>query len=513
MRVKVLSGAILLAVALVWAAGTAIAVRGTWASIDRPARAAVRAVPPTHGQLDRAIARAERFVDGLYAPRADGTAAVSEYYGLPVRARFAGSARWQLLGAGRNRIERVATAGSTEIALATFEEGPASVTGWLSVDWRATPRRASIAFAPLSFVRTPGVELALQGRRLLRAEQPDVGTRLVATVPVAERRLFRSHRFTIRHATNDGEQYARYRGLRDRAARLGAASRAGGFAPGRDVYASLWNASSRWGDELPFSTAAYADCDRPLRPDDHSYGYVSKTCSVPARAYLWLSSFDPLARMLQGLHVLNRHGDPRRPYADRDHLRVRVSDEIGRWEQLFRRQDGMPRCSPAGCDDSWSSGVRTAVFGALQTELGYGHGDAVSRSYADRAAALVLRSQTGVDGVVRTADGPYVQPLQAGGFAIAWRRDSLLGFSDRWIQQKQDEAIASLAMPQEYTGFIASNAETTLAAYAFLVRYRCRRYGAGCGGQFAGLAPRARRAAARARRDRPAPAPRPVADP
>lgn len=498
MRVKVLSGAILLLVGLIWAAGTALAVRGTWASIDRPARVATRSTPPTERQLDRAIARAERFVDGLYAPREDGTAAVSEYYGLPVRARFTGSDRWQLLGAGRNRIERVATAGSTEIALATFEQGPASVTGWLSVDWRATPRRASIAFAPLSFVRTSGVELALQGRRLLRVGQRDVGARVEALVPVHERRLFRSHRFTIRHATNDGEQFARYRGQDDRVRRLGAASRAGGFAEGRDVYSALWNASDRWDDDMPFTAAAYADCDRPPRPDDYSYGYVSKTCSVPARAYLWLSSFDPLARMLQGLHVLNRHGDPARPYADRDHLRVRVSNEIGRWEQLFRRQDGMPRCSPAGCDDSWSSGVRTAVFGALETELGYGHGDAVSRTYADRTAALVLRTQTGLDGVVRTADGPYVQPLQAGGFAIAWRDERVLGFSTRWLQQKQDEAISSLAMPREYTGFIASNAETTLAAYAFLVRYRCRRYGRGCEEQFARLAPRGRPARAAA---------------
>jgi hypothetical protein len=37
-----------------------------------------------------------------------------------------------------------------------------------------------------------------------------------------------------------------------------------------------------------------------------------------------------------------------------------------------------------------------------------------------------------------------------------------------------------LDMPPEYRGVIPSNAETTLTAYAFLVRYRCERYGKGC---------------------------------
>ncbi len=480
-----LSGGLIVVVLLVWGAGVAVALRGTWSSLHRPARHALDVTGPTRTAVDRAIAAAEPFIDGLYAPREDGTAVVSEYYALPVRARFQGSTRWQLLGSGENRVRRSSSASSVEVGFATFRQGRASLTGLLGIDWRATTRDAAIVFTPLSVSGTGRVELALQGRRLLRVGPGDGGRRLEAVVPIRDRTLFRSHRFTIRHATNDGEQYALYRGQRERARRLGAASRAGGFPAGRDVYGPMWDASRRWPDDLPFTSAAYADCQDPLPEDAYGYEYRSKTCSLPSRTYLLLSSFDPLARMLQGLHVLERHGDPGHPYRDRDHLRVTLRGEIGRWESLFRRQDGMPRCSPLGCDETWSSGVRTAVFGALETELGYVQGDRVSRSYADRAAEVVLSSQTAPDGALRTVDGPYVQPLQAGGFAISWRRGMVLGFSSKFVAQKQDDVVQDLAMPKEYDGFVASNAETSMAAYAFLVRYRCRRFGAGCTGQFA----------------------------
>jgi hypothetical protein len=484
LRAKVLSGGLIAVVLLVWGVGTAVALRGTWSSIHRPARHALDGSGPSLAAVDRALTAAEPFIDGLYAPREDGTAVVSEYYGLPVRARFDGRPTWQLLGSGRNRIRRSTSTPAVEVGFATFRDGDAEVTGVLGVDWRATARGAAVLFTPLSLTGSGGVALALQGRRLMHVDPDDVGRRLEAVVPLSDRTLFRSHRFTIRHATNDGEQYALYRGQRERARRLGAAARAGGFRAGQDVYAAMWDASRSWPDDLQFTPQAYADCHEPLPEDSYGYEYRSKTCSLPARTYLLLSSFDPLARMLQGLHVLERHGDPGRAYRDRDHLRVTVRGEISRWEQLFRRQGGMPRCSPLGCDETWSSGVRTSVFGALETELGYVQGDAVSRSYADRAATVVLSSQTAPRGDFRTVDGPFDQPLQAGGFAISWRRGMVLGFSSKFVAQKQDDVVADLAMPKEYDGFVPSNAETSMAAYAFLVRYRCRRFGIGCTAQF-----------------------------
>ncbi|MGX6449330.1 hypothetical protein ACVU7I_14880, partial [Patulibacter sp. S7RM1-6] len=326
--------------------------------------------------------------------------------------------------------------------------------------------------------------LALQERRIATVRAADVGRPRAVLVPLADRGRFRSHRFTVRHGTNDGEQYEAYRGRTARRAALATTSRAGGFPRGRDIYAAMWNASAAWGDEAPFSPDAYADCRGELPADSRTYPYASKTCVLPTRTFVWLSSLDPLTRLLQAVHVLVRHGDPHRRYRDTDHRDVSVAGEVGRWERLFRTQEGIPRCSPVNCDETWSSGVRTAVFGALETELGYRHGDAVSRTYADRVAALVLRTQIGRGGLVRSAYGTFSRPLEAGGFAIAWRRNGLIGFSPSVVSRSLDRLTNELSMPREYVGFVASNAETSMAAYAFLARYRCARFGTGCRGRF-----------------------------
>jgi hypothetical protein len=476
---------VLALVAVVWLVVTAVAVTGTWDSLRRPDREPLRAHAPSLRALDVAVARAQPFLDGLYSPRADGSAAIAEYYGLPVRARFGAGRPWQLLGDGENRIDRLHTGETTEVGAATFRDGAAELTGRLAVDWRAAPGRARIVFTPESLRGARSVTLRLQDRRLATVRARDVGRRRSVLVPLGDRATFRSHRFTVRHATNDGEQYERYRGHPARSGALGRTSRAGGFPAGRDIYSAMWNASGGWGDEAPFSTASYADCRAELAPDAHSYEYVSKTCAVPTRTFVWLSSFDPLARMLQGLHVLGRHRDPGHRYRDLDHEDVSVAGEIARWEALFRGQDGIPRCSPLSCDTTWSSGVRTAVFGALSTELGYGLGDRVSRTYADRAAAVLVATQIPPSGEVRSAYGTFHRPLEAGGFAIAWRRSMLVGFSPKLLARSQDRAANELSMPSEYVGFVASNAETAMADYAFLVRYRCWKYAAGCRAQFA----------------------------
>jgi hypothetical protein len=491
---RALSAGVIGTVGLVWIVLVTIALGGVWSSFERPSRRTIATPAPSLAALTRAIALAGPFIDGLYAPRADGTAAMAEYYGLPVRVRL-DDGPWLLPGEAENRVRRVSSVRDRDVSDLTFRTGDAVLTGRLTVDWRAAPAPVRITFVPRALRGARRATLALQERPLVAVGPGDAGRRLVALVPGDRRALFRSFRFTVRHATNDGEQYELLRGRRDRAARLGATARAGGFPAGRDIYAALWNASGAWGDDMPVSPAAYADCDHRLVPDDATYLYRSKTCALPSRAYLWLSTFDPLVGMLHGLHVLQRHGDPGRRYDDLDRDGVSVAAEIGRWERLFRAQDGMPRCSPASCDLTWSSGVRTAVFGALETELGYGHDDRISRTYADRTAAVVLGTQIRAPGVMDTAYGTLQRPLQVGGFAIAWRPGGRLGFSPKLLARSIDRAADALSMPKEYTGFVASNAESALAAYAFLVRYRCRKYAVGCRGQFA--MPRARRAARR----------------
>lgn len=360
-----------------------------------------------------------------------------------------------------------------------MERRSAHATGRLFVNWYYSPSYAQITFTPVTVTGGP-VQLSLNERPLMKVTPASIGERLDALVPLEERQLFRSHRFTVRHATNDAEQYAVYQGQRAAARRMGATARQAGFPYGRDIYASMWGGSGRWDDQSPFTAHAYADCSKPMKADGTTYNYRSKTCSVPDRAYVWLSSFDPLVRMLQGLHVLGRHRDPGRRYDDPEHTRVSVRTELPRWEAMYRRQGGIPRCSPISCDSTWSSGIRTAVFGALETEMGYRFDDPVSRSYADRAATMILASQIKAPGLLRMAYGTFYRPLMAGGFMIAWRPGMLIGFSPKISAKAVDETVSALSMPQEYVGYVVSNGESAMAAYAFLVRYRCLKYDVGC---------------------------------
>lgn len=479
-----LAAAVLVPAVALWIAACVVVVGGLRDGLRTPDRVPVRAVAPTRAALDDALALAGPFLDDLYSPRDDGAAAIAEYFGLPVRARLGPGRPWRLLGIDGNRLEREHSGARTETGVAVWRDGAAELRARLRVDWAAAPGQARIAVTPLALRGTRRVELALQERPLLAVGPRDLGRPRAALVLLADRGRFRSHRFTVRHGTNDGEQYEGYRGRTARAAALAATSRAGGFPRGRDIYAATWNASAAWPDDAPFQPDAYADCRDELLADSRTYPYASKTCVLPTRTFVWLSSLDPLTRLLQGLHVLGRHGDPHRRYRDTDHRDVTVAGELGRWERLFRTQDGIPRCSPVACDETWSSGVRTAVFGALETEMGYRHGDRVSRTYADRAAAVVLRTQIGRGGLVRSAYGTFLRPLEAGGFAIAWRRSGLIGFSPSLVSRSLDRLTNQLSMPREYVGFVASNAETSMAAYAFLARYRCARFGAGCRGRF-----------------------------
>ena len=75
------------------------------------------------------------------------------------------------------------------------------------------------------------------------------------------------------------------------------------------------------------------------------------------------------------------------------------------------------------------------------------------------------------------------RPLQAGGFLIAWDER---GANVPTRSTPITELMERLNAPEEYLGLIATNAETTLSVWAFLIRYRCLRYNVGCRGVAAG---------------------------
>lgn len=152
-------------------------------------------------------------------------------------------------------------------------------------------------------------------------------------------------------------------------------------------------------------------------------------------------------------------------------------------EATFRKQGtGVPAClTRSYCFFGRASGVRTFQFGVLETLLGYRFGDGVGRSYADAVARIALGVQVGDDGLVHTQDTTYYRPAAVGSFYLNWDRRLRLSLGRSVPGRSLARGLYQrLDMPPEYRGLIASNAETTLTAYAFLVRYRCERYGVGC---------------------------------
>jgi hypothetical protein len=213
------------------------------------------------------------------------------------------------------------------------------------------------------------------------------------------------------------------------------------------------------------------------------YPYTSKVCAIPTWGYVAMSREDPLVPLAQGLHILDRYADPLREYSDGEHLNSTVVDLAADMEHRFRDSGGIAECLPGSCDSGSTSTLRTVLFGMLETDLGFGRGDETSRTYADAVAARLLDQQVGPDGLIATTTlGELYRPDQAGGFFTHVDADGRSGEPDSFTRQQMSRLAGVLDIRPEYVGEIATNAETTLAAYAFLVRYRCARFGAGCEG-------------------------------
>jgi hypothetical protein len=154
-----------------------------------------------------------------------------------------------------------------------------------------------------------------------------------------------------------------------------------------------------------------------------------------------------------------------------------VSRTADHLEQAFDQLGfGIPRCSPLGCDRKRASALRTFAFGVLESLLGYRDGELGRRAYADAVANLALAVQVGDDGIYRGANRIAYRPALRGGFLSYWDRERRFLRPDGVIQAVVDR----FNMPPEYLGPKPTDSETTFDAYAFLVVYRCARYGVGC---------------------------------
>ena len=476
----------------------------SWTSEPRVANATpVR--PPSLRELNGALARADRYLSGLYKPVGPRAAVISEYYGLPLRVYVNEDERWLLAGERGAVVSSAYSAFDKERSLVEFRSPGAGSSPRLEVkvNWDADRPRYTIAIVNARFDDARATaDLYLGDIYLGRLGRKNVGAAFRRSFPSTDIGHLRSFRYTIRHAGQLARHYFAYRGENERAAALANVIRRAGFALDYDLAAPIWGGGAHFPDRMPFDGGprgrdAYHDCDARLPSWSRAYPYRSKVCAA-RRAYAWNSHGDTLAAAAQGIHLLNRYADTKRTVQNsrfplglpigwnpRSSMPKKVSAlSIARdLEATFRRQGiGIPAClSRSYCLLGRASGVRTFQFGALETLLGYRFGDDVGRSYADAVARIALAVQVRDDSLVRTSGSTYYRPAAVGSFYLNWDRGLRLSLGRTVRGRSLARGLYErLDMAPEYRGVIASNAETTLTAYAFLVLYRCERYDVGC---------------------------------
>jgi hypothetical protein len=352
----------------------------------------------------------------------------------------------------------------------------------LAINWKVDKRHFSVTVAPQEVRSAADVWL---NDVKLASFTPGVTTSFTRTFPLSKLELFKSLRYTVRHAVQEAYMYWTLRGDKKKAGALARFLRTNGFVPGMDMRAAAFGMSASLPDDLPFDSKAYEDCEHVPPPTTVAYPYRSKACLAQS-SYLNIAARDAFLQASLALHVVQKY-DKDYEYAGSNSWLAwtqgstpqETSHHLQRqWRRLGY---GIPSCNPVACGN-YASSIRTSAFGALETVLGYDYGDKVARSYADAAAVATLKSQIGSDGIIRHDSSRLYRPVQAGAIPVAWNESgAFVAPSDTSLLAAPASLLfGRLSMPPEYIGIQASNTETSMDAWAFLVRYRCAVYGVSC---------------------------------
>jgi len=452
------------------------------------------------------IAGAKSWVDSLY--QTDGYYGyVKEYPGFPVgivvnyEARLAGDWRkqwWWLWWMAVSKLTRYFVTPIYDVSTLGMEDGwDADYNEPMLTVWRQYYTDGSTRYT-VRFERydgTQAVDVYVGDTRLwtnVRYTAP--GT--TYTIVKSGFRGLPSNRYTVRHAARLGQFLYQIWGDTTKATALGRLRSNFGFT--YDIYDPLFGVSSEQAMNFMFTTQAYADTPdvvarlpRGLIP--HRYPYASKVTvnAVTRGAYIFQSYKDPLLRMLQAIHCLNKYHDPYVQYATLGGgpisqvpgevmivTPVSIAEECGgipggKW-------NGIGISHPQ--DASVASGVRTAAFLALTTLLGYGYGvqsmkgwtnmkgcaDAVynilTKDYAPQAGFFPLSP-----GWITTsgnndpnANGALLRPPYHGSFYNLWT-----DYGNRVAACDKDTSLLNnlidmFNMPPEDAGPIPANTESTI---------------------------------------------------
>jgi hypothetical protein len=446
---------------------------------------------PSLPELNAAIARTDQYISQLYKPIDGSIATVAEYYGVPLRVYLTRSHSWILLGenSSTSAITDVENRQASETFVAEFHSSQFSSSPRIRVDvnWNFDPAHYQIRFTNEQFDDQSTTALVyLDDLSIGTYSSTNVGRSASLTFAKADITRLRSFRYTIRHGNQLAQNYFWYKQDRDKYERLARFLAQQGYQLDYDIYAPIWGYGEAYPDDLPYHISngdgyeVYHDCHASTWNDTLNYVYQSKVCKVGVGIYLEVSRRDLLTISIQALHILKKYGDPKRSYVDGGNQQSTPLSAAAQLEQKFDQSDdiGIPMCSPIGCNYGLASGVRTFNFGALETILGYGYGYQQSRNYADTVAGLALEVQVGDDDTLRMADGStFYRPAQRGAFYLSWGASMEFGLSKPFGYEYINDL---LNMPDEYRGVLVSDMETTFNAYAFLVLYRCKKYGVGC---------------------------------
>ena len=454
---------------------------------------------PGLAELDAAIARSERFIEGLYKDiDADGST-LSEYYAFPLRVHLTQDDTWLLAGEDVQAFCRDGQCyTTTDISgvenLQTSEQftidfrSPRSLHApqlHVSIDWADSPSTYAVRLTTTAFDdAATDAEVYLADRYLGTLSSTSVGDVLSFAIDAAQPSSLQSFRYTVRHGNQEGQNYYWYKQDLGRFEKLANFEARWGFVLDFDLRAPIWGYGRAFDDDMMFETDAsdgrdiFHDCSVRSSSTPLAYPYRSKVCTAGPNVYTAISRFDPLSPTIAALQGLNKYADPSH------RIEVLPGNAKSIWsmtsdlEATFDRLGfGMPACNPVACDHNSASGIRTFEFGALETLLGYTYGREASQQRADAVAQLTLAAQIGDDGYARTVDGDFVRPAQRGGFYLAWDRSKHYRLDRQLPYQLLDQ---QLNMPDEYKGLVLTNMETAHDAYAFLTLYRCKKYGVGC---------------------------------
>lgn len=447
---------------------------------------------PTLEELNRSIEQGERYLNGLYKPLPNNEAVQSEASGVPLKAYFPDEQVWVLLGedktecsGGPDDCEVTTSLGSDqddpthdryEVSFSTPTKRTA-LKAKVEVNWALNKTQYQIQVTPED-VKAP-VELWLDNTKLVELK-PGSTDKTERAFDNTDQSSLRMLRFTIRHATQ--EAYLYWSTYGHNPARAGALKKfleRNGFIPGFDLRAPLFDQGDNLPDDLPTDARSYPDCQVTAAETQYAYAYRSRVCLFQ-ELYIDNGERDPFLQAWAALTILMKYNDPNHPQPQNGQWTQgdtpnEVSTHLrGQWN---RSGWGVPKCTPFSCGEL--SGIRTSVFGALETQLGYRFKDDQAKPFADAAAKVITQTQIGADGKIVADNGNvYFRPGQAGSFLTAWMPDL------KFTQPSTPALPVAIALylkgarptPLEYQGVIPSNSETSFDALGFLQEYRCAKY-------------------------------------